>query len=404
MSVLVAGAGPAGSRLAELLSLNGVRVILVERLSNPNQEVFSSAALPINAIDEQLIPQTSISHYWNTWQIFTPGEAQFQWKSSKSLGVVLDFGLLRDSLWDKARKSGVELLSGHTVKNVCSLSNYAEVEICGPNGNLQKRKVNWVVDATGSRRKLISNNKNNCQFNNNEYIKGSGVEWLIQGDQNSNQIWGEKLTFCIGTKWIEHGYGWIFPMRNNQLKVGICKLPPGFNKGLDTSLDGLKRLMQRFELDKFHVLDQHGGFISSSIKRNEPHLYGRLVGVGDAISTANLLGGEGIRYALSSASVLAPLLLEANGLAKRGYEKSCKPLLTYKKELRKKFGWRWVIANKLAKRTWWGLSNEVADKRLNKLIVGLHRSASAEDVSALLFDYRFERYGFRLFPYLMDWR
>jgi hypothetical protein len=28
----------------------------------------------------------------------------------------------------------------------------------------------------------------------------------------------------------------------------------------------------------------------------------------------------------------------------------------------------------------------------------------AEDLSALLFDYRFERYGARMLPYLLGWR
>ena len=37
---------------------------------------------------------------------------------------------------------------------------------------------------------------------------------------------------------------------------------------------------------------------------------------------------------------------------------------------------------------------------MERLISGLSEQASAEDLSELLFDYRFERYGWRLLPYL----
>jgi hypothetical protein len=41
---------------------------------------------------------------------------------------------------------------------------------------------------------------------------------------------------------------------------------------------------------------------------------------------------------------------------------------------------------------------------LRRLLAGLEAGAGAEDLSALLFDYRFERYGPRALPYLLGWR
>jgi len=45
-----------------------------------------------------------------------------------------------------------------------------------------------------------------------------------------------------------------------------------------------------------------------------------------------------------------------------------------------------------------------ADRRLERLLRGLHQTSRAEDLSALLFDYRFERYGLKALPYLLGWR
>tara|TARA_B100001063_G_scaffold181147_1_gene170259 strand:+ start:84 stop:419 length:336 start_codon:yes stop_codon:yes gene_type:complete len=110
--------------------------------------------------------------------------------------------------------------------------------------------------------------------------------------------------------------------------------------------------------------------------------------VGDSASTANLLGGEGIRHAMDSADVLAECLVSGASLQ------------DYQLRLKRLFNWRWGVSNRLARRTWWGLNKKSADERMNRLISGLSEQASAEDLSELLFDYRFERYGWRLLPYL----
>ena len=72
----------------------------------------------------------------------------------------------------------------------------------------------------------------------------------------------------------------------------------------------MKKLLRKTGLDSFPVIEKHGGVISSSIKRKESVINGRVIGVGDSISTANLLGGEGIRHALLSSEILASLFLD----------------------------------------------------------------------------------------------
>ena len=212
--------------------------------------------------------------------------------------------------------------------------------------------------------------------------------------------WGDRLSFCLGTDWVPQGYGWIFPMQPGVLKVGVCRLadPSQPQPPLAPLLQRLiDRLLPPVPGEHRRVLDRHGGLIRSSIRRREPHRRGRLIGLGDAISTANLLGGEGIRHALTSSQVLAPLLLEA--LA-QGREQ---PLHSYERRLRRRLGPRWSLSGRLARRTWLGLRDGHGDRHLDRLLAGLE-GCRAEDLSALLFDYRFERYGLRALPYLLGWR
>ena len=123
------------------------------------------------------------------------------------------------------------------------------------------------------------------------------------------------------------------------------------------------------------------------------------------MSTANLLGGEGIRHALTASRVLAPLLLdtlkrEQRGCGSRALEA---PLRRYPRRLRRALGWRWVPSGRIARRTWLSLAGSRGDRRLEAVLRGLEGGASAEDLSALLFDYRFERFGLKLVPYLLGW-
>jgi flavin-dependent dehydrogenase len=222
------------------------------------------------------------------------------------------------------------------------------------------------------------------------------VEWLLQVGEQGWGAWAERLTFLLGSDWLPQGYGWVFPMAPGQVKVGVCRLSDPDQA--QPPLHGLLRtVLQRLDLADAPVLDRHGGLIRSTIARREPHQRGPLLGLGDAVSTANLLGGEGIRHALSSSEVLAPLLQDA--LAGRPAR-----LRHYGPRLRQRLGWRWSLSGRLARRTWLGLDGPPADRRLRRLLTGLAADADASDLSALLFDYRFERYGLRALPYLLGWR
>ena len=73
----------------------------------------------------------------------------------------------------------------------------------------------------------------------------------------------------------------------------------------------------------------------------------------------------------------------------------------YREKLNTQQGWRWSVSGRLARRTWWGLDNPKADRRLERLIHGLSAATKAQALSELLFDYKFECYGLRLLPYLL---
>ena len=400
MSVLIAGAGPAGSRLAIRLADAGFDVVLADRLDVPHGNAFSSAALPLTDADRLSIPGSCRSAEWMGWQLVDPMALEHQWWANQTLGVVLDFGLLRTALWQEARQAGVELLNGCKVRAESLGPSQASLWLTFRNGQRQRREVRWLIDATGARRDLLHQTGVSTSQENDPLLNGIGAEWLIQADDHQSARWRDRITFFLGTRWIPHGYGWVFPMGNHQLKVGVCRLIPPDLQQHSLGLSGFLVETLRFcGLEGCPVLDRHGGAVVSSIARQEPHGAGALLAVGDAASSANLLGGEGIRHAFDSADQLAEVLIEhgrAQGLTVSETVRS-----QYKKRQQQSWGWRWEVAGRLARRTWFGLNDRYADQRLSRIINGLSSSASAEVLSELLFSYRFERYGLRLLPYLI---
>ena len=395
MSVLIVGAGPSGARLAIQLARAGAEVTLVDRLADPHLHAYSSGALPLEAVRRLGLPDDAIAATWQGWQLHDPSGLVHQWWSSGDLGVVLDFGRLRSWLWEEARRHGVELIQGCRAVLSTLTADQASVRLQTRDGRSSLRSARWLIDATGARRDLLQQ-AGLSPNPEDPLLHGIGVEWLLQADDLQAAAWRDRISFFLGTAWIPHGYGWIFPMQGQRLKVGVCHLPPEDRPSPGSLAGPLQRLIQRCGLSACPVLDRHGGPVSSSIARSEPLVAGALLAVGDAASSANLLGGEGIRHAMDSADQLAELLI-AEGMS----GDSTAIALRYQEQLKAKRSWRWLVSGRLARRTWWGLDNPRADRRLERLIHGLSATAEATALSELLFNYNFERYGLRLLPYLL---
>jgi hypothetical protein len=392
--VLVVGAGPAGAELARQLALAAVDVVLVDRLSDLHQAAFSSAALPLDAVERYGLPPQVVAARWSGWQLVGPGDQRRHWISAQPLGAVLDFGALRQWLADQALGWGARLQLGVTALGwQMEPSGSCITWVRDGSGVRRGIRSRWVVDASGEGRALIGEPP--CQ--DDPLVTGLGVEWLLQVSPEVYAAWADRLSFFLGSHWVQQGYGWVFPMAPGQLKVGVCRLQ---DQGRDQRPLGqeLGALLQRSGLEGALVLDRHGGRIRSTVGRRERHRQGPLIGLGDAVSTANLLGGEGIRHALASARVLAPLLLQALACPQDPAQLDRYPAL-----LRRELGWRWSLSGRLARRTWLGLAGERGDRRLERLLQGL-QTTTAEDLSALLFHYRFGRYGLKALPYLLGWR
>lgn len=411
--MLVLGAGPSGAELTRLLALSGIEVVLVDRLLDLSRAAFSSAALPLAALDRFALPGSVVAARWSGWTLLGPGDQRREWCAPATQGVVLDFAALRRWLVAEAQHWGARVLLGHRLVAAEEHGDGWRIRLQTATGATIALNSDWLIDATGQERALLGDPPSPRRAAHG-LVSGVGLEWLVSVSETCWQRWADRLAFALGSDWVRQGYGWVFPMQSPHLKIGVCRLLDATapQEPLGVVMQRLlERLLDPAERKTMQVLDRHGGLIRSTIHRREPHRRGSLIGVGDAVSTANLLGGEGIRHALTSSRVLAPLLLEAlelesspragSGAVARMAAQA--RLDSYPAQLRRALGWRWSLSGRLACRTWLGLQDERADQRLDRLLASLE-GRPAWELGDLLFGYRFERYGLRALPYLLGWR
>ena len=317
--IIVVGGGPAGGQTARNLSKLGYKVLLTERYESFEDNNFSSAGMTLEPLDEFDLPESVVGAYWKNLVIQCTKDA-YRWESNENKGVVLDFGRLRQFLADECKANGGDVLMGHRyVKKEIVKDGVIVHFATSTEKELQKFKAKLVVDATGPVRKVMYDNKDDQPF----MVLGSGIEYLIKVDQDTYDKYKDDLIFFLGHKWALKGYSWIFPMENRILKVGAGKVhieakdQDKTNKttkkltemGVDMLAVGAGRsctemvIRDYLKTDDYELLDVHGGTLRYSPSIQDTFYKDHVVAVGDAISTVNPLGGEGIRYAMQSADL-----------------------------------------------------------------------------------------------------
>ena len=389
--VVVVGAGPAGGHCARKLSQLGHRVLLIERYKDFNVNSFSSSGTPNETLAKYQIPESVVGSFWNKIFIVTSNQTGI-WRSAQIQGSVLDFAKLRSFLADETRSHGGELWL-----NCLYVSHKTVADKKGDRTMVQVRRdrtdvvieTRLLVDATGPNRSVMYVNPKDQP----ELITGTGVEFLIEVDDEAYDRSANALTFFLGYKWMPKGYSWIFPMGNRRLKVGagIVNLPHEFVKEMQPLKHYIQLIIdEHIKPKEYSIVERHGGTVRYSLGLKDKYVDGSVIAIGDAVSTINFLGGEGIRHAMESSEISVKYIdryLKGTGQNFDGYQQ----------EMHQVFLKSWTISEKL------GLKKYLADSdRLVDRVVNYLRPLKLEDVVDILFYYKFEKASKGLASYL--WR
>ncbi len=141
---------------------------------------------------------------------------------------------------------------------------------------------------------------------------------------------------------------------------------------------------------EYVIVERHGGTVRYSLGLKDKYVDGSVLAIGDAVSTINFLGGEGIRHAMQSSETSVKYI-------DRYLKGTVQNFEGYPQEMHQVFLKSWTISEKL------GLKKYLADSdRLVDRVVNYLRPLNLEYVVDILFYYKFEKASKGLVSYL--WR
>jgi flavin-dependent dehydrogenase len=244
-----------------------------------------------------------------------------------------------------------------------------------------------IVDATGPFRAVIYGKDDPKP----DFLSGTGIEYLIEVSDEVYQRYGDALTFFLGYKWMPKGYSWIFPMAPNRLKVGagIINADHEFVKQTEPLKHYIHLILQDYmQVSDYTLTEVHGSTLKYSRGLQDVYYRESAIAIGDAVSTVNFLGGEGIRHAMQGAEIASKHI--QNYLDRR-----TDSFQDYQTEMHRVFLKTWNLSEKFGMKKYLQDCDEIVDK-----VVTYLRPLSLEDVVDILFFYRFEKVSKGLPQYL----
>ena len=385
--VVIIGAGPAGGHCARQLSKAGVSTLLIERYKDFSVNSFSSAGTPNETLEKYNLPVSIVGSFWTQLKIVTSNQSGI-WTSETVQGSVLDFEKLRSFLATEAQDAGAQLWTSCLYVSHQTVNGETVVNLRRDRTDIQVR-AKVLVDATGPNRSVMYDRPQDQP----ELITGTGVEFLIEVDDKTYKTHVNALTFFLGYKWMPKGYSWIFPMSQNRLKVGagIVNLDHKLVKEMQPLKHYIQLIIDDYIKPKnYQVLERHGGTVRYSLGLKDTYVKNNVIAIGDAVSTINFLGGEGIRHAMQSADISVTYIQD--------YLSGQNPSFAgYQAEMHRVFLRDWTISERLGLKKYLTDSDKLVDKVVNYL-----RPLKLEDVVDILFYYKFEKASKGLRAYL--WR
>jgi len=375
--VVIVGAGPAGGYAARLLTKLGFQVLLVEQHESFDKNIFSSAATPLETLTRFDLPLEVVASFWQKISVITTNISRC-WESEQNLGAVFDFAKLRAFLAEETEKNGGKVWLGCRYLKSTQVEGKTEVLLKKLGGEIITVATKILVDATGYARKVIYEEKKEQP----PFLKGTGIEYLIEINSEKYQEYADSLTFFMGYKWMPTGYSWIFPMGNNQLKVGAAIINEEHK--IVKEIKPLKYyinlvLKEYLQLEKYQLIDVHGSIIQYSIGLKDIYYRDNIIAIGDAVSTVNFLGGEGIRHAMEGAEIAVKYL-------KQYLNNQLTDFSGYQQEMQQRFAFKWNFSEQISRRVYL----EYSDEKIDKGVAYLTHLTTAE-MMEVLFNYKFEQ-------------
>ncbi len=342
--VLISGGGPAGATAAAHLAAAGLDVVVLEKTAHPREKVCGDGLTPQAVRELQLlgVPHRGEPGDDGGWQVIrglrlragersvdVPWPETRSWPSYALTRTRRDFDAL---LAELARERGAEVRERHAVTSVvrddagrvCGL----DAELIAPNGRKTGEAARFEAPVVLSCDGVSARAAVSAGIHRREdrpmgvavrayYTAGPAADGVVPAPPGDRGEWMEswlRLPDAQGRPL--PGYGWLFPLADGTVNVGlgILDTSPQFGK-LDYR--GLLKSWSGALTEDWGISEQTrtskilGAALPMAFNRTPQHVPGMLL-VGDAAGMVSPFNGEGIGFAMEAARIAADLAVQAH--------------------------------------------------------------------------------------------
>jgi geranylgeranyl reductase family protein len=335
--VVIIGGGPSGSSCAYWLAEAGWDAVVVEKKHFPRVKTCGDGLTPRavrQRADMGLEDALAGSHKYGGLRAYGFGQSiEMQWPEHPnfpSYGYTITRHDLDGLVAERAVKAGATLLAGTEVTapvidesaapstTLATLATLTGVTVKDKeSGAAREIKARYVVVADGANsrvgRMMGTNRRRDLPL-------GMALRGYYSSDRHDDQFIESHLDIRDGEGNMVPGYGWIFPMGDGRVNVGVGLLSTDRRwKGVNTShlMDAFVNWVpSSWGLSPETCLGPPtGGKLPMGLSVG-PRAGGNVLLVGDAAGTINPFNGEGIAYGYETGRLAAAAL--GHALTDRG--------------------------------------------------------------------------------------
>jgi geranylgeranyl reductase family protein len=327
---VIVGAGPSGSACAYWLATAGWDVCVVEKKRFPREKTCGDGLTPRSVrqiADMELEDEVaSIGHRYDGLRSYGFGQSlEMRWPahpSFPSYGYCITRHDLDSLVAQNASSAGATLLSGTEAVEVLERRPSADPTRLGAASGLRvKDKASGEIAELRGRTLVIADGANSRigrslgTQRRREWPMGMAIRGYYASPLSTDPFIESHLDIRDAEGKVVPGYGWIFPLGDGRINVGVGLLSTDRRwKGVNTT-----RLLETFvdfapehwEISPAHALGPAtGGKLPMGLSVG-PRTGENVIVVGDASGSINPFNGEGIAYGYETGRLAAASVAES---------------------------------------------------------------------------------------------